>query len=78
MNVVYVRALISFADLHNLRKGKLKPNTTEVEKQDICAYIYRLIAYQFRIKTSKNATFERKLKYVPVDRIQCAIAQNDQ
>ena len=33
---------------------------------------------QFRIKRSKNATFEHKFKYVPVDRIQRAIAQNDQ
>ena len=33
---------------------------------------------QFRIETSKNANFERNFRYVSVDRIQCAIAQNDQ
>ena len=33
---------------------------------------------RFRIKTVKNDNFKRNLRYVPVDRIQCAIAQNDQ
>ena len=31
---------------------------------------------QFRIKTTKNDTFEYKFKYVPVDGIQRAIAKN--
>ena len=33
---------------------------------------------QFRIKTSKNGNFKHNFRYVPVNRIQYAIAQNDQ
>ena len=33
---------------------------------------------EIHIKTSKYAMFERKFRCVPVDQIQCTIAQNDQ